>query len=399
MNKLFVEDLSDLKAKKVMVRVDFNVPLDEKQTITDTARIDASLPTIQYLVGKGARVILMSHLGRPKGKVNPKFSLKPVAESLSGKIGQEVALAPDCTGAEVQKLVDGMQDGQVVLLENVRFHAEEERNDPEFAKQLASLGDLYVNDAFGTAHRAHASTEGITKHFSQNACGYLLKKELDFLGTLVTNPARPFAAILGGAKISGKIDVLLNLLDQVDVMVICGGMTYTFFKAMDMEVGRSLLEADKLHLAASLLEDVKKKKVNFILPVDFVAATGFSQDADTMIVSKDEIPADRECLDIGPKSIEMIADALKGAKTIFWNGPAGVFEMDRFAVGTQKIAEIIANLTQEGATSVIGGGDSASAIKKAGLTDKISHISTGGGASLEFVEGKTLPGVAALTDR
>lgn len=400
MAKLFIEDLKNIAGKRALVRVDFNVPLDDDQQITEEARIDASLPTINYLKSKGAKVILMSHLGRPKGKPSPKYSLKPVAENLSKKINQIVKLAPDCIGPEVEKIVASMKNGDVLLLENVRFHDEEEKNDPAFCKKLAVLGDFYVNDAFGTAHRAHATTEGITRFFKQNACGYLIKKELDYLGKVLTNPERPFAAILGGAKISGKIDVINNLMDKVDILIIGGGMVYTFLKAMNLEVGRSLLEVDKLHLANEILDKVGKKKgLKFLMPVDFVAATEFSEKADTIVVDKDKIPADRECLDIGPKTITLFSDALKDAKTIFWNGPMGVFEIEKFAVGTNSIAKAIADLTKKGATSIIGGGDSASAISNAGLADSISHISTGGGASLEFLEGKVLPGVAALTEK
>ncbi len=399
MAKLFIEDLKDLKGKRVLVRVDFNVPLDDSFKVTDDSRITESLKTINYLKGKEAKVILMSHLGRPKGKVNPKYSLKPAAEVLSKKIGQTVKLAPDCVGPEVEKLVAAMKNGEVVLLENLRFHEEEEKNEPNFAKKLASLGDLYVNDAFGTAHRAHASTEGVTKFFKQNACGYLIKKELDYLGKLITNPERPVAAILGGAKISGKIDVIMNLLDKVDIMLIGGGMVFTFHKAQELEIGRSLLEADRLPMAMNILDMVKDKKVKFLLPVDYVAATEFSENAETKVVPYDQIPADMQCLDIGPKSTELFMNTLKGAKTIFWNGPMGVFEVEKFAKATNEIARAIADLTDKGATSVVGGGDSVAAINKAGLGKRISHISTGGGASLEFVEGKELPGVAALTEK
>jgi 3-phosphoglycerate kinase len=398
MNKLFIEDLTNLRGKRVLMRVDFNVPLDQNQKITSESRIDASLPSITYLMGQGAKTILMSHLGRPKGP-NSKESLKPVAMSLSGKIGKPVFLVPDCVGPEAEKTVRAMQEGDVVLLENLRFHPQEEKNDPGFARQLASLGDLYVNDAFGTAHRAHASTEGVTRFFKQNACGYLMKKELDYLGKVISNPERPFAAILGGAKISGKIDVINNLLDKVDIMIIGGGMAFTFYKAMGFEVGRSLLENDKIHLAKDLLEIVKTKKVKFVLPVDCVAATEFSETAESKVVAWDKIPADRQCLDIGPDTVKEFAQVLDGAKTIFWNGPMGVFEMPKFAAGTNGLARVIADLTAQGATTIVGGGDSASAIKKAGLSKKFSHISTGGGASLEFVEGKVLPGAAALTDK
>lgn len=397
MAKLFIEDLKNLQGKKVVMRVDFNVPLDGDK-VTDTSRIDAALPSINHLVKAGARIILMSHLGRPKGKVKEKYSLKPVVGVLSERIGKPVAMATDCVGPEVAVAASALKDGEVLLLENLRFHPEEEANDPNFAKELASLGDVYVNDAFGTAHRAHASTAGITEHLEQNACGYLIKKELDFLGKLLDNPPKPFAAILGGAKISGKIDVITNLMDKVDILIIGGGMVYTFLKANDVEIGRSLLECDRLHFAKHLLEELGKRPLKFHLPVDHKAATAYAADADVEIVGEKEIPADRECLDIGPESVKLFAETLSQAKTIFWNGPMGVFEMERFAEGTNEMARIVAELTDRGATSVVGGGDSVAAVKKAGLGDRISHISTGGGASLEFLEGKELPGIAALTD-
>ncbi len=399
MKKLFIEDLDDLKGKKVLVRVDFNVPINDKGVIDDDARIVAALPTIKYLMEKQSKIILVSHLGRPKGEVQEKFSLKPVAEHLAKKIDKKVTFVNDCIGEDVENTVAKMSDGDVVLLENLRFHKEEKKNDSEFAKKLASLADVYVNDAFGTAHRAHASTEGVTKYIDQCASGYLVKKELDYFGEVLTSPKHPFVAILGGAKIAGKIDVIKNLMDKVDVMVIGGGMTYTFLKAKGLEVGKSLLDEDKVSLAKELLEMASSKSVNLMLPVDFVATTEFSEDADTIIVADDKIPTDRMCLDIGPESIKNIENALSDAKTIVWNGPMGVFEMEKFANGTNSVAKMIAKLTEKGATSIIGGGDSASAIKKIGLSDKISHISTGGGASLEYLEGKILPGVAALSDK
>ena len=393
--KLFVEDL-DVAGKKVLVRVDFNVPLDENGKITNDKRIVASLPTITYLSEKGAKVILMSHLGRPKGERKPEFSLKPVAEDLKGRFPGKVSFADDCIGDPAKAAVDALKDGDILLLENVRFHKEETKNGEEFAKQLASLGDIYVNDAFGSAHRAHASTEGVTKHIEKCAAGYLMKKELDYLGAAVGNPARPFVAILGGAKISGKIDVIGNLLGKVDKLLVGGGMMFTFYKAQGKEIGKSLLEEDKLDLAKETLE---KAGAKMILPTDTVVASEFSNDAESKTVSVDAIPADMLGLDIGPATVEMFKKELDGAKTVVWNGPMGVFEFDNFAVGTNAIAKVLAECTEKGATTIIGGGDSASAAKKAGVANQISHISTGGGASLEFLEGKTLPGVAALTDK
>ncbi|MFP4418141.1 MAG: phosphoglycerate kinase [Chitinivibrionales bacterium] len=398
MAKLFIEDI-EVQGKKVLVRVDFNVPLDENQTITNEKRIVASLPTIKYLSEKGARVILMSHLGRPKGQRKPEFSLKPVAQDLKGRIDAAVKFVDDCVGGDVEQAVAGLQDGEVLLLENLRFYKEETDNDTDFAKKLASLADVYVNDAFGTAHRAHASTEGVTKHIDQCAAGYLMKKELDYLGNALENPTRPFVAILGGAKISGKIDVITAMMDKVDALIIGGGMAYTFFKAQGLEIGKSLLEEDRIPMAKQIMEDAEKKGKKLLLPVDCVVAPEFANDAPRQVVAKDAIPADQEAMDIGPESIKVFAEELMNAKTIVWNGPMGVFEFPNFALGTNEIAEALARCTENGATTIIGGGDSASAIAKAGLQDKMSHISTGGGASLEFLEGKTLPGVAALTDK
>ncbi len=397
MKKLSIDNL-DLKNKRVLVRVDFNVPLDENLKITDDRRISSSLPTIKKIIADGGKAILMSHLGRPKGKVNLKYSLKPVAEKLSELLGKEVKLAPDCIGAEVKNLVNKMNPGDVLLLENLRFHEEEEKNDPEFSKQLAELGDVYVNDAFGSAHRAHASTEGVTKYIKLNASGYLMQKELDYLGSAISNPARPYCAILGGAKISGKIDVIQNLLDKVDTMIIGGGMAYTFFKAQGLEIGKSLLEEEKLEMAKELLTKISKSKVKFLLPVDITIADEFKNDSPSRIVNINEIPADKMGLDIGPKTIKLFRDELLNSKTIVWNGPMGVFEMDNFAKGTNAIAEALVEATVKGAITIVGGGDSAAAITKAGLDDKVSHVSTGGGASLEFLEGKILPGVVALND-
>lgn len=397
MNKLFIENI-ELQGKKVLVRVDFNVPLNDAREITDDRRISAALPTIEKIVQKGGKVILMSHLGRPKGQVKPEFSLKPVAVRLGELLNKDVKFAPDCIGSEVETLVNGLKDGDVLLLENLRFYSEEEKNAPEFAEKLAAFGDVYVNDAFGTAHRAHASTEGVTKYIDTCAAGYLMKKELDFLGKAVAEPVRPFTAILGGAKISGKIDVIKNLLPKVDTLVVGGGMVFTFFKAMGYEIGKSLLEEEKLDLAKEILEEVKGKEVKFILPEDIVVAAEFDNDSPANVVKSNEIPAGKLGLDIGTQSIDTIVKDVVNSKTVVWNGPMGVFEMSNFAKGTFAVAEALAKATENGAVTVIGGGDSASAIKKAGLADKVSHVSTGGGASLEFLEGKTLPGVAALTD-
>jgi phosphoglycerate kinase len=399
MNKLFVEDLS-VAGKKVIVRVDFNVPLKDGKVENDK-RLVASLPTIKYLVDQGAKVILMSHLGRPKGEVKEEMRMAPVAKRLSELLGKEVKSVPDCIGKEVEAAVAGLQDGDVLLLENLRFHIEETKNEPGFAKQLAGLADLYVNDAFGTAHRAHASTEGITKHMAQCACGYLLKKEIEFLGNAVANPAKPFVAIIGGAKISGKIDVVENLLPKVDKILIGGGMAYTFFKAQGREIGGSLLEADRVEMAKGLLEKAGDK---MLLPEDTLVTREFDFNARTVgaleTVDADGIPADQQALDIGPKTRAKYAEVIKGAKTVVWNGPMGVFEIDATAAGTLAIAEALAAATQEnGAVTIIGGGDSASAIKKAKLSDAVTHVSTGGGASLEYLEGKELPGLVALTDK
>ncbi len=397
MNKLTIDNV-DLKDKRVLVRVDFNVPLDENLNITDDTRIVESLPTIKKIIAEGGKAILMSHLGRPKGGPNPKYSLKPTAKRLGELLGKEVKLAPDCIGAETKAMVKAMKDGDVIILENVRFHPEEEKNDPAFAKQLAELGDVYINDAFGSAHRAHASTEGITKFIKISAAGYLMQKELDYLGSAITNPKRPYVAILGGAKISGKIDVINNLLGKVDTLIIGGGMAFTFYKAMGKEIGTSLLEAEKVDLAKEVLENAKKTGIKFLLPKDVVVASEFKNDSPATVVSIDSIPADKMGLDIGPETIKLFSDELLNAKTIVWNGPMGVFEMDNFAKGTFAIAKALADATSKGTITIIGGGDSAAAIAKAGLKDKVSHVSTGGGASLEFLEGKVLPGVAALND-
>lgn len=397
MSKLSIDKV-DLKNKRVLVRVDFNVPLDENLEVTDDMRIVGSLPTLKKIISSGGKTILMSHLGRPKGERKPEFSLKPVAERLGKLLGKEVKLAPDCVGADTEKLVHEMKAGEVILLENVRFHKEEEKNESEFAGQLAKLGDVYINDAFGSAHRAHASTAGITKYIKTCAAGYLMQKELDYLGSALANPKKPYCAILGGAKISGKIDVINNLLDKVDVLIVGGGMAFTFFKAQGYEIGKSLLEPEKLELAKELLTKVKSSKLKFLLPVDVIVANEFKNDSPALTVDVDNIPADKMGLDIGPKSVKLFSDELMKSKTIVWNGPMGVFEMENFSKGTFTIADVLAKATENGAVTVIGGGDSAAAISNAGLEKKVSHVSTGGGASLEFLEGKILPGVAALTD-
>jgi phosphoglycerate kinase len=395
--KLFVEDLN-VAGKRVIVRVDFNVPLKDGKVESDK-RLKESLPTIEYLRKKGAKVILMSHLGRPDGKRVPDMSLRPVADALSGLLGAPVAFADDCVGPPAEKAVAALAGGGVLLLENLRFHAAEEENDPAFAKQLAALADVYVNDAFGSAHRAHASTEGITKFVPQAASGFLMKKELDYLGDALSNPKRPFVAVIGGSKVSGKIDVIKNLLPRVDKLLIGGGMTYTFLKAQGLEVGKSIVENDKLDLAKSLLAEAGDK---LVLGTDFVVTDKLDFKGRTVgalkTVARDAIPADWEACDIGPATVAAFTKILVAAKTICWNGPVGVFEIDATAKGTIAVAEALAAATAAGATTIIGGGDSASAVKKAGVASKVSHVSTGGGASLEFLEGKVLPGVAALTE-
>lgn len=397
MKKLSVDDLS-FKGKRTLIRVDFNVPLDENFNITDDIRITASLPTIKKVMKDGGKVILMSHLGRPKGGPNPKYSLKPVAVHLQTLLDMDVKFAQDCIGEQVEAIVNAMKDGDVLLLENLRFHPEEEKNDPEFAKKLASLGDVYVNDAFGTAHRAHASTEGVTKYISTCASGYLMQKELEYLGQAISNPARPYTAILGGAKISGKIDVIQNLLPKVDNLIIGGGMVFTFFKAMGYEIGTSLLEEEKVQLAKETLEAAIAQNKNIYLPVDIVAAPEFKNEAPATIVKASAMPKDQMGLDIGPDAVNEFKNIILNSKTVVWNGPMGVFEFDNYSRGTDEIASALAEATSKGAVTVVGGGDSAAAIKKAGLDEKVSHVSTGGGASLEFLEGKVLPGVIALSD-
>jgi phosphoglycerate kinase len=397
MNKLTIRDIH-CAGKKVLVRVDFNVPLDEKCKITDDTRIVESLPTIKKILADGGRAILCSHLGRPKGKPVPDMSLLPVAEHLADLLGKPVKFAADCIGPEAEQKAAELKNGQCLLLENLRFHKEEEANDPEFSRKLAALADLYVNDAFGSAHRAHASTEGVTKYFEKSVAGFLMEKELKYLGQALTNPKRPFTAILGGAKISGKIDVINNLFDKVDNLLIGGGMAFTFFKAMGKEIGRSLLEADKVSLAKEILDKAKGKKVNFLLPVDCVVADKAEETADIRIVPIDAIPSNMIGLDIGPETLKKYSAVLSGSKTIVWNGPMGVFEVEKFSLGTIGLASKMAEATDHGAVSIIGGGDSVAAADKAGVKDRISHISTGGGASLEYLEGKILPGIAALTD-
>ena len=394
MNKKTVKDI-DLKGKKVFVRCDFNVPMDENQNITDNARIVGALPTIKYLLEQNCKIILASHLGRPKGEFKPEFSLAPVAKELSKLLGQEVIMAKDVIGEDAETKAANLKEGEILLLENVRFHKEETDNDPEFCKKLASMAEVYVNDAFGTAHRAHASTTGIASYLPA-VSGFLIEKELQFLGNAVNNPERPFVAILGGAKVSDKIGVIDSLLEKVDTLMIGGGMAYTFFKAQGYEVGNSICEMDKLDLAKEAMEKAEQKGVKLMLPVDTKVGKEFKPDTESKIVSYTEIPADWEGFDIGPETIKMFEDELRKAKTVVWNGPLGLFEFDQFAVGTNAIAKVLSEID---ATTIIGGGDSAAAVKKAGLEDKMTHISTGGGASLEFLEGKKLPGIEALMDK
>lgn len=393
-NKKSVEDI-DVSGKKVIVRCDFNVPQDETGRITDDKRIVAALPTIKYLLEHNAAVILCSHLGRPKGEFNMKYSLAPVAERLTELLGQEVKLAKDVIGEDAKKLASELKCGEAMLLENVRFHKEEEKNDPAFAKELASMAEIYVNDAFGTAHRAHASTAGIADYLPA-VCGFLINKEISIMGKALANPVRPFVAILGGAKVSDKIGVINNLIEKCDTIIIGGGMSYTFMKAMGKEIGTSLCEDDKLDLAKDLMAKAEAKGVKLLLPIDTVCADHFAADATPVVYEAGALPADMMGLDIGPKSIELFSEAVKDAGTVVWNGPMGVFEFDAFAVGTKAMAKAIA---ESGAVSIIGGGDSAAAVEKLGFADKMSHISTGGGASLEFLEGLVLPGIACLEDK
>ncbi|MCX8077667.1 MAG: phosphoglycerate kinase [Geminocystis sp.] len=388
---------ADLEGKRVLVRVDFNVPM-ENGKITDDTRIRAALPTINDLISKGAKVILCSHMGRPNGQVKEELRLTPVAERLSELLGKKVIKCNDCIGDEVTQAVNAMANGDVLLLENLRFHKEEEENDPEFAKKLASNADLYVNDAFGTAHRAHASTEGVTHYLSPCVAGYLIEKELKFLQSAIESPRRPLVAIIGGSKVSSKIGVIEALLEKCDKLLLGGGMIFTFFKARGLNVGNSLVEDDKLDLARSLEAKAKEKGVELLLPTDVVVADKFAPDANSQVVDVNSIPDGWMGLDIGPESVKLFQDALQGCQTVVWNGPMGVFEFDQFAKGTEAIARTLAELTEKGATTIIGGGDSVAAVEKVGVADKMSHISTGGGASLELLEGKVLPGIAALDD-
>lgn len=394
MNKKSIKDI-DVQGKKVFCRVDFNVPMQDGK-VTDDTRIRAALPTIQLLIEKGAKVILASHLGRPKGAVKEELRLTPVAARLSELLGKDVKKTDEAYGEAVQAEIGQMKDGDVLLLENVRFYPGEEKNDAELAKAFADLADVYVNDAFGAAHRAHASTEGIAKHIPAVA-GLLMEKELEVLGKALSNPERPFTAIIGGAKVKDKIGVIDNLLEKVDNLIIGGGLAYTFIKAQGYEIGQSLLEEDKIELAKSFMDKAKEKGVNFLMPVDAVIAKEFSPDTESKVVDIAAIPADWQALDIGPKTAKLYEDTIKNSKLVIWNGPMGVFEFDKFAGGTKAVAEALANA--ENTYSVIGGGDSAAAVEKFDLADKMSHISTGGGASLEFMEGKELPGVVALNDK
>ncbi len=389
-------DQLSLSGKRVLVRVDFNVPQDDTGAITDTTRIRESLATIRAIRSAGGKVILMSHLGRPKGKVNPKYTLAPVAQSLGTLLGIDVRLAPDCIGADTEALVASMNAGDVVLLENLRFHAEEEDNNAGFAEALARLGDVYVNDAFGTAHRAHASTEGVARLIAERGAGYLLNKELQYLGSAVAHPRRPFTAILGGSKISGKIDVLQNLMGKCDTVIVGGGMIFTFYKAMGKEVGASLVEEDRIQMAEDILRQAQNSDVELLLPGDVVVTTKFANDAERKTVSIDDIEPGWMGLDIGAQTIQQFVTTITDSQTVVWNGPMGVFEMSNFAAGTIAIAQALATATEQGATTIVGGGDSAAAIAQFGFADKVTHVSTGGGASLEFLEGKVLPGVAAL---
>lgn len=417
MNKKTVRDI-DLNGKRVLMRVDFNVPLDNGK-VSDDTRIRAAIPTIKYVLDQGASLVLMSHLGRPKGgKVEPEFSLKPAADKLAELIGKKIAFASDCIGTDVEKQVESLKAGDILLLENLRFHKEEEgkvklpdtATDEEkkaakaemkkkqalFAEQLAKMGDVYVNDAFGTAHRAHASMAVVTKHFKDCVAGFLLEKEIEYLGKAISNPERPYVAIIGGAKISGKIDVLMNLMKKVDTVIVGGGMVFTFYKAMGFPVGKSLVEEDRVQMAKETLEAMKQQGVKFLLPIDHIVADKFAADASVKVVGEKDIPDGWMALDIGPKSAELFAETISLAKTVVWNGPMGCFEMEPFAKGTMAVTKAIASAE---CVSIIGGGDSVSAVNKSGLADKMTHISTGGGASLEFLEGKELPGVATLSDK
>ena len=394
MNKKTIKDIN-IEGKKVLVRCDFNVPMDENRNIMDNTRIVAALPTIKYLLEKNCAIILCSHLGRPKGEFKPEFSLKPVAKELSRLLDKEIIMAEDVIGKDAKTKAANLQNGQIMLLENVRFHKQETDNDPEFAKELASMAEIYVSDAFGAVHRAHASTAGDAAYLPAVA-GFLIEKELKFLGKAISNPERPFIAILGGAKVSDKIGVIDNLLEKVDVLIIGGGMAYTFFKSMGYGVGKSICELDKLDLAKEAMEKAKQKGVKLMLPVDTRVGKEYKEDTESKVVKYTEIPHDWEGLDIGDETIKMFSDELRKAKTVVWNGPLGLFEFPQFAIGTNAIAKVLSEID---ATTIIGGGDSAAAVKKAGLEDKMTHISTGGGASLEFLEGKKLPGIECLLDK
>ena len=397
MNKKTIRDIQ-VAGKRVLVRVDFNVPLDAELHITDDTRIKAAIPTIQYLLDQGAAVILMSHLGRPKGQVVDSMRLTPVAKRLSELLGRPVQMAADCVGPEVEALAKALQPGQVLLLENLRFHKEEEKNDLDFARQLASLGEIYVNDAFGTAHRAHASTEGVT-HYLPGVAGFLMEKEINFLGSALENPRRPFAAIIGGAKVSDKIAVLERLINMVDVLLIGGGMANTFLKAQGYEIGDSLFEEGKVDIARDLLTKAHQRDLKLLLPTDVVIADRFAADATSKVVAIDQVSRGWRIMDIGPETITAFSRALQGAQTIVWNGSLGVAEMPAFARGTVALIEILAERTKDGATTIIGGGDSAAVVDQVGAADQMTHVSTGGGASLELLEGRVLPGVAALQDK
>lgn len=398
MARLTIDDL-DVKGKKVLVRVDFNVPLDENQKITSDFRIKAALPTIRKLLAGGAKVILMSHLGRPKGKRDPKFSLRPVAERLSELLTNKVYFAPDCIGDEVRKMSDNLKEGEILLLENLRYYEEETKNGAEFSAQLASLADIYVNDAFGTSHREHASMAGVARHFSQRAAGYLLQKELHYLHDYLSKPKKPYTAVLGGAKVTGKIEIIERLFGRVDNILIGGGMAYTFLKAQGKEIGKSLLEEDKIELARETLTKAAQHGCRILLPSDVVITDEIAEGAAVEVVSADRIPPDKIGVDIGPETCMLFNSVLKESKTVLWNGPMGVFEIPQFSTGTESIARTLAEITAKGAVTVIGGGDSASAIKKFKLMDKVSHVSTGGGASLELLSGLELVPVTLITEK
>jgi len=397
-NKLTLDDIN-MTAKRVLTRVDFNVPI-ENGRVTDDTRLVASIPTLQKMITSRARIILMSHLGRPKGGPDPKYSLRLVADRLSKLMGIPVKFTEDCIGETARKAVDSLKEGEILLLENLRFHPQEEKNDPGFAKELAALGEIYVNDAFGTAHRAHASTEGVTRYLHPAVAGYLMKKEIEYLGLALEDPVRPFVAILGGAKISGKIDVISNLLNKVDTLLIGGGMAFTFFKARGFNIGKSLLEEDKISEASNILLLAENRQADFLLPIDVVVTSDINADPPaTEIVPAAAIKGEMIGVDIGPRTVDTFLDHVNSAGTVVWNGPMGIFEKEPFANGTFALAHGLAKATDRGCVTIVGGGDSAAAVTKAGIADKMSHVSTGGGASLEFLEGKTLPGVAALTNK